>query len=303
MKTYILSELITEEFKQNLSLVTDSVVYISTPQKLSSIKQLQGSEEKIVVIDPDFVDWIVTKEDLATISNLEAVIVSSTSFGWLDVNYLKGKDIPLINVKDWSTQAVAEWAIFMALNLSRNLPLLIKDGFPLDYGKYRGKELNGKTAGVIGMGNIGKAIAKRAVGLGMNVVYWSKNSKTDLAKYVELEELFKTADYVFPTMADNSETQKLITDSMLRSLKSTSYFLSIVHHYYNHKLLIDMVKNKKLAGYGFEDSKSAMSDYSGNIWVAPEYAWCTKESYDNNDKKLLENVKSALEGNYNGRVS
>ena len=294
MTTYILSTLCSDNFKKGIKEIAKDAIYLTTPQKLSSVAELKGDDEKILVIDPDFVDWEITREDLESIKNLKAVLVSSTSFSWVDQTYLEENNIPLINVKDWCTQAVAEYSIMMALNLARKMALLIKDDFPLDYGKYCGSQLKGKTAGIVGMGNIGKAVAERVKGLGMNVIYWSKNSTTDLATKVELEELFKTADFVFPTMADNAEVQKLITDEMLKSLKPTSYFVSIVHRYYNHDLLIEMVKNNQLAGYAFEDSKTKMKDYQGNIWVAPEYAWCTYESLENNDEKLVENVKVAL---------
>lgn len=303
MKIYILSELITEDLKNKLSEIYSDVVYIDSPQKISGIEELQSDEDKILVIDPDFAEWEVTKEDLENVGGLKAVLVSSTSFSWVEDSLLNENNIPLVNVKDWSTQAVAEWAIMMAQNLSRKIPLLIKDGFPLDYEKYKGTQLRGKTAGILGMGNIGKAIAERANGLEMNVIYWSKQSKSDLGEYASFEDLFKNADYIFPTMADNEEVQKLITDELLSSMKNTAYFVSIVHKYYNHDLLLEMVGKGKIAGYGFEDSKVNMKDLKGNVWVAPEYAWCTRESYANNDIKLLENIKMALQGDFSNRVN
>ncbi len=303
MTTYILTALSNDKFTKALNAITSDVVYLTSPAKLSSINELHKDDEKIIVIDPDFVDWEVSQQDLSSIPNLKAVLVSSTSFGWVDQNYLNEKNIPLINVKDWCTHAVAEYAIMMTFNLVRKMPLLIKDGFPLDYEKYCGFELKGKTTGIIGMGNIGKALTEKLNGLGMKVVYWSKNSKTDKAEYISLEKLFQSSDFIFPTMADNTETQQIITDNLLKSLMPSSYFVSIVHRYYNHNLLLEMVKDGNLSGYGFEDSKTKMSDYVGNIWVAPEYAWCTRESFETNDKKLLDNIKSALSGNYDGKVN
>lgn len=303
MKVYILCELIAEDFKNKLAETNADFVYIESMQKISEIEDLQSSEDKVLVIDPDFAEWNVTKEDLESVNGLKAVLVSSTSFSWLDASILNENNIPLVNVKDWSTQAVAEWAIMMAQNLSRKIPLLVKDGFPLDYEKYKGTQLRGKTAGILGMGNIGKAIAERAKGLGMNVIYWSRNSKSDLGEYSSLEDLFKNSDYIFPTMADSSEVQKLITDELLSSMKNNAYFVSIVHKYYNHNLLLEMVEQEKIAGYGFEDSKVNMRDLKGNVWVAPEYAWCTFESSENNDAKLLENIKKALKEDFSGRVN
>lgn len=303
MTLYFLSTLVTNHFKKNLASINQNIIYVTTTSKLSSVQELKNDEEKIIVVDPDFVEWEVTRADLESIKNLKAVLVSSTSFSWVDQSFLKENNIPLINVKDWCTQAVSEYAMMMAQNLARKIPLLIQNNFELDYAKYCGVELKNKTAGIIGMGNIGKAIAGKAKGLGMNVIYWSKNSKTDLGDYVQLDELFKTSDFIFPTMADNVETKKIISDEHIKSMKATSYFVSIVHRYYNHDLLIEMTKDEKISGYGFEDNEMKMSQLKGNIWVAPEYAWCTKEAFETNDRKLLENIKMATSGDFSNRVN
>jgi glyoxylate reductase len=303
MTTFILSNLTNDKFKGWMSDLTKDVVYLTKPTKISEISELKSDEEKMLVIDPDFVEWKVTSEDLESVKNLKAVLVQSTSFGWVDQTFLNKNNIPLINVKDWCTESVAEWAVMMALNLARKVPMLIKDDFPLDYDIYCGNQIKGKTAGIIGMGNIGKALARRLKGLGLEIIYWSKNSKTSDGKLVELDNLFKDADFVFPTLADNEETRKILTDEHLRSMKKEAIFVSIVHQYYNHNLLIQMVENKKLAGYGFEDNKSKFTDFKGNIWVVPEYAWCTIESTEQNDHKLFENIKTALNGDYSSRVN
>ena len=303
MITYILSNLTTEVFKKELENITTNVVFLTKPQKLSDILEIKNDEEKILVIDPDFVNWKVTNEELSALKNLQAVLVQSTSFGWVEQDYLNKNNIPLINVKDWCTQSVAEWAVMMALNLARKVPMLIKNDFPLDYDKYCGSQLKDKTAGIIGMGNIGKALAQRLKGLGLNVIYWSKTSKTSHGEFAELDDLFVKSDFIFPTLADNSETQKILTDAHLKSMHKDAVFVSIVHRYYNHQLLIDMVENQKLGGYGFEDGEAKFTDFKGNIWVVPEYAWCTIESSEQNEQKLLSNIKSALNSDFSQRVN
>lgn len=303
MTTYILSTLTTEAFKSNLKVFTNDVIYLYVPQKLSQIKELQNDEEKILVIDPDFVDWNVENSELKSVKNLKAVLTQSTSFGWVEQDYLNENNIPLINVKDWCTQSVAEWAVMMTLNLARKVPMLIKNDFPIDYEKYCGSQLKGKTAGIIGMGNIGAALAERLKGLGLNVIYWSKSSKTAHGEFTDLDTLFASADFIFPALADNKETRKILTDAHLKSMKKTAIFISITHHFYNHDLLIEMVENQNLGGYGFEDSTAKFTDFKGNIWVVPEYAWCTIESSEENESKLINNIKDVLAGNFSQRVN
>ncbi|PIR42232.1 hypothetical protein CO058_00830 [candidate division WWE3 bacterium CG_4_9_14_0_2_um_filter_35_11] len=143
----------------------------------------------------------------------------------------------------------------MVQNLARKIPLLMQNNFELDYAKYCGVELKNKTAGIIG-----KAISEKAKGLGMNLVYWSKNSKTDLGSYIELDELFKTSGFIFPTMsALTVQYYTVMTDQtgklhQLLTFSSKTVFttrdLSNIWGYNNYDSLIERIeyftKTKKL---------------------------------------------------------
>lgn len=128
----------------------------------------------------------------------------------------------------------------MLFNVARQTPRLIKDNFPLDFDKefmkYRGVELQGKTVGIVGLGNIGSAIAKRCTGLGMNLTYWSKSPKDSEYSYKEPTELFANSDVIFPTMALNDETKNLITPKLLKSMKPSAMFISVVHELFDSSL-------------------------------------------------------------------
>lgn len=302
MRIYILSSEFSNSFNNEISKLSHDIVYLKTPSSLGSISELKNDEEKILVIDPDFVNWEITEADLSIVPNIKSILITSTSFSWISPEYLKSQNIPLINITDYSTHAVAEYATFMAFALARRFPLIMKDNFAIDYEKYKGAELYGKTAGVIGMGNIGTALAHKLKGLGMKVIYWSKNSRNEIGEYSELADLFMNADFIFPTMAENPETKQIITDDLLSKLQVSSYFISIVHHYYNHQKIIEMVTNNLLAGYAFEDDETQIKDYKGNIFVSPHYAWLTNESLQNNEARLLANIKSVLNGDFSKQV-
>ncbi len=123
------------------------------------------------------------------------------------------------NLRGFSSIAVAEWATFMTLAVSRRLPIVIKDNWHLDYEKHRGFELRGKTAGVIGMGRIATAIAENMAGLGLNVQYWSRSSRDDRFQYVELAELIHTSDVILPAIATNDEKiSRLLVTTCWRQL-------------------------------------------------------------------------------------
>jgi phosphoglycerate dehydrogenase-like enzyme len=280
------------------------VEFITEIQDFSKVKSLfEGTEDRIVAIDPDFCGWKVPNEVIEKIPNLKAIVLQTTSFSWIDVDFAKTKDIPVINLRGFSSIAVAEWATMMMINLARKIPLVIKDSWKQDYVKHQGIELRGKTVGIIGLGNIGTAIAENCDGLGMNVQYWSKNSTDDRFEKVDLEALMESSDVVIPAVAQNEETKGMITDYMLKSMKKSAMFVSDIHNVYNHDLILQMVADGNLYGYGFEDKKVNMSDFKGNVWAGPSLAWCTEDSMRKNGQQWMETIINASIGDYTNRIN
>src|SRR3989338_6775886 len=307
MKTFIVSPN-TDTFFTNEQITTlqnaGEVIFHKEITDYESIPGLfEGSDERILAIDPDFSDWKLPNEVIEKVPNLKAIVLQTTSFSWVDVDFAKSKGIPVVNLRGFSSIAVAEWATMMMLNLARKLPVVIKDGWKQDYTLHKGIELRGKTAGIIGLGNIGTAVAENCQGLGMKVQYWSKSSRDDRFQYIELDELMKSSDVILPVVAQNSETQGMLTDGMLKSMKKSAIFVSVIHNVYNHSLHLEMVKNKDLYGYGFEDPKVRITDFEGNVWAGPELAWCTEDSFRKNAIQWVEAILNAIQGEFPTKVN
>lgn len=312
MKAFIFDplwdELITDDLRSKLKNSGLELIVTSEQAPLTAMKELfEGDDERILCINPDYVGWKLAADDYKDIPKLKAILTASTSFSWIDTSYADQNKIPICNIRNFSTEAVAEWGVTMLLNVARQVPRLIKDGFPLDmdkdYMKYRGVELHGKTAGIIGLGNIGNAIAKRLQGLGLEVVYWSKSPKEVDYKYMELPQLFTEADVIFPTMALNDETKNIITPELLMTLKSSSILIAIEHHLFDSQVVLDMVKDGKLSGFGFEAEPASFNKYDGNVWAAPAYAWATDQTMANAMDKWIENMIQVVSGKFPNKVN
>lgn len=312
MKAFIFDplwdELITSELEGKLQDSGLEIVVTKQLAPLSACKALfEGEEERILCLNPDYVSWKLTADDYKSIPNLKAILSAATSFSWVDTSYADEKGIPICNIRNFSTQAVAEWAITMMFNLARQTPRLIKDGFPLDFDKdfmkYRGVELQGKTVGIIGMGHIGRAIADRCNGLGMKVIFWSRSPKEALYSSVSLERLMAEADVIFPAMALNDETKSILTDDLVSSMKSSAIFVSIVHELFNQELVLEMVNNGKLFGFGFEAEPKTFNNFDGNVWAAPAYGWTTDGSMNNSMAKWVENMVDATNNKFPNKVN
>lgn len=312
MKAFIFDplwdELITEELLNKLNAAGIEIIVTKEVAPLSDCKALfEGTQERVLCMNPDYVSWKLSSSDYKDIPNLKALLIASTGFDWVDLDAANDKGIPVCQVVNFSTQAVAEWAVTMMLNLARQTPRLIKDGFPLDFDKdfmkYKGVQLKGKTVGVIGLGNIGSAIAEACSGLGMNVLYWSRSPKNDAYTQVSLDELMTKADVIFPTLAKNEETTSLITVELMKNMKKSAMLVDITHGLFDHEIVLDMVAKGALFGYGFEAEPGEFSKYQGNVWAAPAYAWTTNESFNNLMEQWTDNMVKASKGEFPRNVN
>lgn len=301
-------ELITDDLLEKIDASGVELVVVKDVAPLRDCKELfDGDEERLLCLNPDYLGWKLKNDDYKDIPNLKAIVTESTGFEWIEQDVANERNIPICNIRNFSTQAVAEWAVMMMFNLARQTPKLIKDGFPLDFDKdftkYRGVQLKGKIAGIIGLGHIGSAIAEACKGLGMHVIYWSRSSTNDDYESVSLEELMSDADVIFPTVAKNDETLQLITDDLLASMKKSVMLIDIAHGLFDQQMIIDTVASGALFGYGFEGKPGEFAKYEGNVWAAPAYAWATYDSMYNSEVLLIENILSASKNEYPNRVN
>lgn len=300
-------ELISNELTDKLQAVGIEVIVTKNIAPLSDCRALyEGSEERLLCINPDYVSWKLASEDYKDIPNLTAILGAVTSFSWIDSAYADEHNIPVCNIRNFSSQAVAEWATMIMLNLARQVPRLIKEGFPLDfdkdYMKYRGVELRGKTVGIVGLGRIGTAIAERCQGLGMRVTYWSKNSRNELYEYKELDQLVANSDVIFPFMAANDETKQVLSNELLDTMKPSAMLIDMVE-IVDEEHMVNKVKNGYLYGFGFEAKPGKFNDYEGNVWAAPAYGWVTDSSMYGTIEKWVENMVAASNNEFPMRIN
>ena len=280
------------------------MTFLTDPKLLENHSDFLSDEsEKIVALDPDYFNWSFSKDNIAVLKNVKAICLATTSFSWVDVQAASQLGIPVTNLRGFSTEAVAEYTLLMTLSVARKMPLVVKDNYKQDFVRHQGVELRGKTAAIIGLGRIGERIAKLMESIGMNVVYWSKSEKENRFKKIELVDLFKTADVIFPTLAQNQETENLITDEMLMSMKPEAIFVSIVHKVYNHDLLLKLVKESKIFGYAFEGDNENPLKYEGNVFASPAIAWATKESMESNGIMWTDSILAAANNEFPTRIN
>ncbi len=275
------------------------VITVSHKGKLKEIIQLvRDPNEKVLAVDPDSFEWNLDSDTLDTIPNVKAIIAQSTSFDWIKPKELKEKGIVACNCPGYSTDSVAEYAICMAIEAARRLPIHMKNGGKIDW-NVKPMLLKGKTVGILGLGKIGKRMAEIAQGIGMNVVYWSKKSRDSRFTYSQLSDLFGTVDVLMPALVETDETRNIITKQMIDSLKPSAIIVGInrVKALLPEEHILAKVAEGKLGGYAFEgDNTKTLTSYSGNVWALPAIAWYTQDSLQNSLHVWVDDIVSFVQG-------
>ena len=284
MNIYITYErsFFTEKQIENLSKYA-KLIFLESYFDLDSAEYLKDDEEKILMADPEWYHWNLRKDHISKIKNLKAICINTTAFDWIDGEYCNNNGIIVTHTPKYSTDSVAEYAIFLMMCLAKKLPIQIKTNYKMEYShEMLNTEIRGKTVGIIGLGTIGTRIAELCSNLGMKVIYWSKNKKENSYQRVEVDEIFKKADYIIPTFATNDETRKLITDERIEMMSGNNLINIIINpvEIYNHNLVLEKAGKNEI-GYAFEiyDDKT-LNDFKGNVMATAPYSFYTKESID-----------------------
>ena len=267
--------------------------------RLADLKQLRtDTSDKILAIDPDFCDWDLDAEELERIPGVRAVCLSTASFDYAKPGIVGKLGIPLINTPGFNADSVAEYAMCMAIEAARRLPMVIKNDWR-PVAVTEPVSLRGKMAGVVGLGHVGTRVAELLKGIGMEVAYWSRRSRDDRFTRMPLPELFSSADLVIPALAVNEETKQLISNEILHSMKRTAIMVGInrVRQLWDEDFIIGKVESGELGGYAYEGAeRKPLVSYKGNIWALPHISWMTRDSMENLERIWTENVLSVIAG-------
>ena len=217
--------LVTEDIHQiyfdelaSANILVDDRSNINSREELKTLLPLYDG---FLVRSKFFVD-----EDLiAGAKNLKLIARAGAGMDNIDEIYCQENKITLINAPEGNRDAVAEHVIGMLLNLMRHISKSnaeIKNGIWLRE-ENRGIEIGGKTIGIIGYGNTGKALAKKLSGFGVHVIAYDKyltNYSDQFAQEVSLNELQNRADIISIHVPLTVETKYLIDAAFLANLKT-----------------------------------------------------------------------------------
>ncbi len=180
---------------------------------------------------------VIDRNAIQAAPNLRLICVAATGTNNIDLEAAKEKGIPVKNAVGYSTQSVAQHTFAMLLYLLEQLNYF--DRYVKSGGYTRSEifthfgheywQLAGKQMGIIGLGAIGREVAKIATAFGSEVVYYSASGKAYPSEYkrVDLEELLQTSDVVSIHAPLNEHTRELIGYEQLRQMKQTGILINV----------------------------------------------------------------------------
>ncbi|MBQ2906385.1 MAG: hydroxyacid dehydrogenase [Bacteroidales bacterium] len=233
--------------------------------------------------------------------NLKMLSIAFTGLDHIDLNECERRGIIVKNAAGYSTEAVAEEAICMMIGLYRHV--IENDritrsctGVPMS----PGREIAGKTIGVIGLGAIGQRTAKLAQAFGCNVIAWNRTPRIVAGvTIVDKETLFKEADIVTIHIALNDETRDFVTAKELALMKRSSIIVNAARGpIVNAQDLSDALKEGRISGAALDvydvepplDSNNPMLDAPNTI-LLPHIGFATKEAFELRLGIVVNNVK------------
>lgn len=172
----------------------------------------------------------VDRDFLSKANNLKFIGRVGAGLENIDSAFAAQREISLFNAPEGNRDSLAEHAMGMLLMLLHRLKIAdneVRKGIWLRE-ENRGDELMGKTVGIVGYGNMGKAFAKRLQGFGVEVICYDilDNKGDEYARQVDLGELFQKTDVLSLHIPESPETNSMVNSSYIHSFAKPFYFLN-----------------------------------------------------------------------------
>ena len=256
------------------------------------------------------------KEALQDAPNVKLICEFATGYDNVDIAYCKARGIKVANVVDYSTDMVAQHTFTLALTLLQKLPHYdnyVKSGAYSAQDRFSNfdipfYELAGKTWGIVGMGNIGKKVAKIATAFGCKVIFHSITGKSTCTDYpqVDKEVLLAESDFLSLHCPLSDLSRDFIDADALTKLKKSAVLINVARGpVVNNKDLYEALKAGEIMASGldviekepleFSNPLSELKD-SNQIIITPHLAWASVEARTRCVEETAENIRAFLRG-------
>lgn len=292
--------------KLDFSVLASEVTVYDATEPDQILERIQGADIIVTKEMPVSGDLIRRFPD-----SVKLICEAGTGYNNLDLDACREKGILVCNIPAYSTQRVAHTAIMLLLNLSssmqKQLAMLAKGNrenftrcLTVDH-----VEVNGKTLGLVGAGNIGREVMRIAKALDMNILVYTRTPRPDEdgIHYTGLEEVLKNSDYVSLHCPLTSETRHLINARTLALMKPSAFLINTARGaLIDEPALIEALQAGTIAGAALDvqETEPPAADnplYTmENVILTPHMGWKGLETRKRLVSILADNIRAYAAG-------
>ena len=297
----------------DFSILSDDVTVYddTTPEQL--LERIQGAGVVVTKEMPVSGDLIRQFPD-----SVKIICEAGTGYNNIDLAAAREKGIIVCNVPSYSSERVAHTAIMMILNLSSTMQTQMKMLAKGDHSNFTKHlqvphvEVNGKTLGIIGAGNIGRAVIKIAKALDMDILVYTRTPREDSdgIRYVDLDTLLANSDYISLHCPLTPQTRHIINKETLSKMKPSAFLVNTSRGaLVDEPALIEALQNGVIAGAALDvqETEPPADDnplYTlDNVILTPHMGWKGLETRQRLVSILDGNIKAFFAGNPRNVVS
>ena len=234
------------------------------------------AKEADIVIDNKV---LLGRDVLEKLPNLKYIGLLSTGFNVVDTDYARERSIPVCNIPDYSSKSVAQLTFALILELAMGVGAhsrSVADGAwtrneDFCYRVQDIVELDGKTLGLVGYGNIAKQVEKIAKAVGMNVIAYKRSKSQDSsANIVSLDELYANSDIISLHCPINKDSEKMINSDSIARMKDGVWIINTARGgIVDEKAVRQGLDSGKIGGYGADVLSKEPPNASNPLLGAP----------------------------------
>jgi len=306
-------------------LITEPTPFIEEEwgilEKHATVRLAKGITEDDLIAEVKDVDVIlvvyakITKRVMDSAPRLKGIVRYGIGVDNIDIQAATEMGIYVANVPDYCIGTVAEHTFALLLALARKVILancIVKNAswkvWTQQPRELMGTDLEGKVLGLIGMGNIGSAVAIRAKAFGMKVIAYDPYLEKDRARLlgvelVDLDTLLKNSDFVSIHAPLTPETRGMIGEQELKKMKRTAYLINTSRGpIVKESALYEALKNGWIAGAALDVYEKEPPDRDNplfkldNVVLTPHIAWYTEEALKRLKRSVAEEAIRILNG-------
>jgi len=252
--------------------------------------------------------WLLPDELLKRAGNLKLIQIIGTGCEHILTLPSFKKDIMVATAKGVNNIPISEYVMCYMLSVCQKTFLFMDFQKKREWGRAKRFELNGKILGLIGLGGIGKEIARKAKAFDMKVMGVKRRPEPvdnvdEVYGNEGLEEVFKRSDFVVLSLPVTTNTRNLIGKKEIDSMKSSAYLINIARgELLDEEYLSEAVKNGKIAGAVLDVFKDEPLKSENSLWnidnliLTPHISWTGDNTFERIGNVIVDNIGRYIRG-------